>query len=433
MAGEKVCERCGKAYSGAGCPDCTAISRLQFTPSLPYVAFVLGLLLLIGFSITRLAVTSYKAKVEKIAFEWQQRGEDALNHARAAEAVDDFENALVYDRENSGYRLQLATALVKSGRADEARTHLISLWDNRPGDASVNLLLAEIEAQRGDVISAERFYEGAIYGVWPKGTDSFEQRAETRMQLAKLLTRMQRYSEAQAQLLALSSEVGPNSSLHKRIGDALMGAQAPRLAYDEYLQVGRDARSPGRGVEFELAEAAFAENDFARAKQWVNVAMSQYRKKPAPPNLHDFDLRLSAILNSDPYAKGIGELERALRVIRAFNTADTRLGQCFPTYVLGPNTREAVQQQATQLGMPNAIQGKLAASTQSQVQNLSTWAQELRPRMIAAKLRHQDDVQEIAMRFVFQSEQFSLKNCTVPPRAEDNALLSLAKQRWSNE
>lgn len=419
MAEETVCANCGKAYSGAVCPGCGELERINLLPSLPLVGFIFLALLLIGFSVTRIAVQSYKAKQSSIAAEWQSRGSSDLNSGRADAAVEAFENALVYDRENPEYRLQLATALVQAGRYVEAKSHLRSLWEEHPGDSQINLQLARLEARQGNLNEAERYFEGAIYGVWPDKTNPYDQRERVRLEFAEALIGARQPERAQAQLVALSGELPEYSARRKELGDLLMKAGAPQLAFEQYLHAREHSKGSKNAMAMELAKAAFAENNFAVANRWANTAV---RETQNSPEAIEFARTISQVLGNDPYQLGIGELGRALRVIHGFQVADKRMGACFPTYTLGPHSREE---------MPNF--GKLSPAALNQVANFSTWAAQLRSQMIAKQMRHRDDLQENTMRFVFQTERFAAKNCSIPMTPDDTALNLLAKERWSNE
>jgi tetratricopeptide (TPR) repeat protein len=417
MAEEKVCASCGNSYSGAACPNCEGLERLNLLPSLPFISFVFAIFLLIGFSTTRIAVASYKAKQHSIATEWQRRGASDLRSGQSDAAVEDFENALVYDRENASFRLQLAIALVQAGRYSEAQSHLRNLWEERPGDSTVNLQLARLAARRGDLNQAERYYEGAIYGVWPDQQDPYAERAEVRLELAGALIRAGRKERAQAQLMSLSGELPTGSTQRKAVGDLLMKAGAAREAFQEYMEA--RTHQKGTGYALELAQAAFAQNDFASAMKWAKIAL---RENPKSIEVEEFAKTASRVVESDPYQKGIGEAQRAERVIRAFTTADARMAQCFPTYTLGPHSREAA-----------ASLSRLPSGTINQIVNFSTWAGQLRSQMALRRVQHRDDIQENAMRFVFQTEQFAAKNCSAVQTPADTALISLSKERWSNE
>ena len=419
MADETVCANCGKAYSGAVCPDCGELGRIDLIPSLPLVGFIFLVLLLIGFSVTRIAVQSYDAKERSIADEWQNRGSADLSSGRADAAVEAFENALVYDRENARYRLQLATALVQAGRYVEAQSHLRSLWEQHPGDSQINLQLARLEARQGNLNGAERYYEGAIYGVWPDKINPYEQREQVRLEFAEALIAARQPGRAQAQLVALSGELPANSGKRKQVGDLLMKAGAPQLAYEQYMQGRTRIKGHPNTMALELAKAAFAENEFALANRWATTAV---RENPQSKAAADFAKTTSQVLEIDPYQSGIGELGRALRVIHGFRVADARMAACFPTYTLGPHSRDE---------MPSF--GKLAPAALNQVANFSTWGAQLRSQMVTKQMRHRDDLQENTMRFVFQTEVFASKNCSVPMTQDDVALNLLAKERWSNE
>jgi len=419
------CTNCGKPLDGGVCPDCGEISRLNLLPSLPLVSFVFVLFLLMGFSFTRFAVQSYRVKQRSIAVFWMAQGAQDVQALKTEAAIDDYENALAYDRENNGTRLQLTSALTQAGRYAEAQSHLRGLWEERPGDSNVNLQLARLEARQGNLASAERYYEGAIYGVWPANLDPYQERLQVRVEFTRLLISAKRREQAMGQLEALSTESAVSGPQRKELGDLFMQAGAPRQAFMQYMQARSHVKGPAKGYELELAQAAFAQNDFAMANRWATAAV---REDPSSTAAAEFAKTTASIVASDPYETGITELARAQRVIHAFASADARMGQCFPSYAPGAHGRENVAS-----GAPVTPPAVLPANTLSQVANFSSWAVQLRPQMVASRLRHRDDVEENAMRFVFQAEQYASKNCSLPLSADDSALVSLAKERWSNE
>jgi thioredoxin-like negative regulator of GroEL len=421
MTKEKVCSTCGNEYSGAECPECLELERLNLLPSLPFVGFVFFLLLVIGFSSTRIAVSSFQAKQRTIANRWQSRGVVDLNRGLPDAAVEAFENALVYDRENASYRLQLAKALVQAGRDEEAQSHLRNLWEERPGDSTVNLQLGRLAARSGDMDQAERYYEGAIYGAWPDQQDPYLQREQTRLELAQALIAAKRNEHARAQLETLSAELPTSSLRRKDVGDLLMKAGAPRLAFQQYLEARNRSKNSSNSYALEIAKAAFAQNDFALATKWANIAVHEDSKSEEAENLAK---KASQVLASDPYQPGIGEQKRAERVIRAFHTVDARMANCFPLYSFKPPSDSK--------GVVASLPG-MTPALMKQVGNFSTWGDQLRPQMITRRLQHRDDVEENAMRLVFQAEQFASKNCSLPPTEDDDSLTLLAKERWSNE
>jgi tetratricopeptide (TPR) repeat protein len=417
MTEEKVCATCGNTYAGAECPNCAEFERLPLLPSYSFIGFIFFVLLLIGFSVTRIAVSSFQAKQRSIADAWQSRGSVDLNRGRADAAIEDFENALVYDHGNAFSRMQLASALVQAGRDGEAQSHLKSLWEERPGDSAVNLQLARLAAKSGNFDQAERYYEGAIYGVWSDAHDPYAERELVRLELARALIHEKRNEQAQAQLQALSAELPASSARRKDVGDLLMQAGAPRMAFQQYLE----ARNRTKGFALELSQAAFAQNDFALATRWANTAV---RENPDSITAAEFAKKAARVLASDPYQVGIGEQKRAERVVHAFHASDSRMAKCFPIYAFVPDPKST--------GAAGSLLG-VTPEIMKQLGYFRTWGEQLRPQMITRRLQHRDDVEENAMRFVFQTQKFAAKNCSIPPTDDDSALISLAKERWSNE
>src|SRR6185503_14293115 len=98
---------------------------------------------------------------------WYGRGRQRLAGGDAAGAIPALRRATAIDRDNPAYRLALASALSTAGQTDSARELLMTVRDRAPEDATVNLQLARLEARRGDPASATRYYQNALYGVWP--------------------------------------------------------------------------------------------------------------------------------------------------------------------------------------------------------------------------------------------------------------------------
>jgi tetratricopeptide (TPR) repeat protein len=255
--------------------------------------------------------------------------------------------------------------------------------------------------------------------VWPDQQNPFSQREQVRLELAGALIKARRMQRAQAQLMTLSAELPTSSERRKEVGDLLMEAGVPRMAFQQYMEARTRTKGSTNLYALELARAAFAQNDFALAVKWANTAT---RENPRSEEARNLAKTASQVLESDPYQSGIGERRRAERVIRAFRTADARMAKCFSIYSVGPNAGNAA---ASLPGMTPEIL--------KQVGNFRTWGAQLRSQMIVNHVQHRDDVQENAMRFVFQTEQFTAKTCSEPLTVDDTALIALSKERWSNE
>jgi predicted Zn-dependent protease len=100
-------------------------------------------------------------------------------------AGNEFRSALLYSCDDYAYRPNLAETLIGMKRTGEARSYLVNLWEREPENGLVNLELARIAAQTGQVEQALRYYHNAIYATWP-GNQEVERR-DTRLELIEFL------------------------------------------------------------------------------------------------------------------------------------------------------------------------------------------------------------------------------------------------------
>ena len=162
-ASSQTCMECGEPLTSQGrCVNCEATASLhRHKFGLP----VLVLIIIAGFSFTRMVVDWFNNREGELASAWNQRGVAALNAHRPQEAVEDFETALLYVRQDDDeYGIRLAESLLAAGRPNEAQSRLLNLLEDHPTDAVVNLELARIAAARGELQDAIRYYHGAIDG-----------------------------------------------------------------------------------------------------------------------------------------------------------------------------------------------------------------------------------------------------------------------------
>ena len=180
---------------------------------------MLVLIIIAGFSFTRMVVDWFNHRQDELASNWYQRGVAALNSHRPAQAVEDFETALVYaKRDDDEYRVRLAESLLAAGRPNEARSRLLSLLDEHPTDAKVNLELARIAAGKGELNDANRYYHAAIDGIWSPGKAPAVERLNTRFELLEVLAANHQNEAAEAELAALLPELPQSANAHSRLG-----------------------------------------------------------------------------------------------------------------------------------------------------------------------------------------------------------------------
>jgi Tfp pilus assembly protein PilF len=390
----------------------------------------LSLIIVLGFSFIRLVVTLYKDKEDALATEYYQSGLRQLAVQRPAEAVDALETALVYSRDNFQYRLKLTDALLANGNSGEARAQLRAFWEQHPGDAQVNLKLARLEARQKHPEDAIRYYENAIEGVWPDRTDPAPQRIETRFDESEYLVELRRPEQAEAALLALKTVLPENSPEQGRLGDLFLrngDATEALNAYENGLRSEKhelhpqaepalDARQRAeREEELRLwsalsigaARASFELGNFSAARHYLEELSP--KSAEAEAMLQKLD-RMEAL---DPFADKISPRQRHERLIADYRIAIERLARCGLPFAVALSKN---QEPASQPPEP-APWGQLAS-----------WAARLNPMMSERKLRGRDDVEESALRFVFQSEAAAQASCG-PAGVDDEALALLSRKR----
>jgi tetratricopeptide (TPR) repeat protein len=245
--------------------------------------------------------------------------------------VEDFRNALAYSRDNDLYRLCLAQALMADNRPQEARSHLLSLWDKEPGDGTLNLELARLAAMWGDIPQAIRYYHAAIYGVWPD--EPTAHRCQIRFELSEYLLQrntIQDTKDAQAELVALAAELPPQDVAGQtRLGTLFLraGLFARALAAFRTALTGQPNLMPAlQGA----GEAAFRMGEYQTARHYLLPIVAQN-----PKDEHSLELlNLSeSVLKLDPLERGLPSREQARRAVHDFQLALARVQKCAPATV----------------------------------------------------------------------------------------------------
>jgi tetratricopeptide (TPR) repeat protein len=278
--------------------------------------------LVVGFTVTGAIARGFKARKQVLAERWFARGQRDLAHGDPARAVDEIQTALAFAPDDDAYRLKLALALTKAGKLDEARAHLTNLWEQRPGDATVNLQLARVVARLGDTQEAIRHYHGAIYGVWER--DPLQNRETARFELANYLLTMRQIPAAQSELIALAAELPPDSNEQARLGDLMLDAGEPDRALTAYNNASRDDRNNAR-AELGAARASFALGRYAEALDYVRLAQ---KINPELKEASLLEQQAQLVLAADPDARGINMKAKAARAQAAYKTASDRLEEC---------------------------------------------------------------------------------------------------------
>lgn len=193
---------------------------------------ILSVVAVVGFFATR-AVAAHNQRIAVAdAARWHAIGAERLRAGQADAAVDAFRTAARIDREDRGHRLALADALQRSGDAGAALDVLLRLREGYAEDVEVNVTLARLEAARGDVDDAVRYYQTAILGVWQPAR--IAERRTLRVELIQLLLAHGAPERALAEALKLSGEIPDTPADHVRVGQLLLRAGSPARALDQF-------------------------------------------------------------------------------------------------------------------------------------------------------------------------------------------------------
>ena len=405
---ELRCPQCGESIpDGASeCPRCSR-GRLPVHEAETVLGLsVVGLAVL--FAVTGFAVSLYHAKYESLGREWHSRGEADLNAGKALKAVVDFRTALVYARDSDADQLDLARALMAANRTDEAKAYLTSMWDRNPGDAVVNLALGRLAATQRNTDDALRYYHYAMYGDWGS-RDPAEARRAARLELYQYLIKENERPLAEAELVAMAALLPPDPELYTQIGQLFLGLGDDSRAANEFE--GAVRLGAGEAALAGAGEAEYLLGEYQQARRYLSRAL---REKPNDPHLSKMLDEADRVLNADPYEPGLGPEEQNRRVIRAFQEALTRLGECG---VLVSKTVQA---------------GAAAAPAGSGPPALADEARALQIKVTPATLRRNPELITEIMSFVFRVEQLPASECGAADPL-DRALAVIAQEHGGTE
>jgi len=361
-----------------------------------------------------LAVTGlsrlYHAQQDSLAVEWSSRGATDLDAGRYKDAIAEFRTALQYARDDEGYQLSLAEALLGLNRTDEAYAYLINLWDKQPENGVVNLELARIAVARNETDSALRFYHNALYATWPGNQET--ERRKARLDLINYLFRINARTQAESELIALEANVGEDAAQQTMLGRLFLEAQdnsRALAAFRESLKLEHENPAADAGA----GAAAFNLGMYPAAERYLQAAVAAVPGDAASAALLK---TAQTVLRIDPYRERISAVaERDRAVVEAFAVAGDRLKSCG---VLD--------------GAKTPMQGKPPAGASKTIaQGLAVQWTQLAPRITERGLRRDPDLVNTAMNLAFQVESQTIAGCGEPTDA-DKALRLIASQHEEN-
>jgi tetratricopeptide (TPR) repeat protein len=362
---------------------------------------LLSSLVLLGlaFLVTAALARSYHVREEGLAAEWFLKGNSDFTEGKREQAFEDFQNSLSYNPENSNVQLRLAEALLEDGRYAEAHSYLANLWDRTPGSGQVNLDLAHVFMQSGDVGQAVRYFHGAIFGSWE--SEPVEQRRKARLELIDFLLAHRLTTDAQAEIAGLATDTPSDDGiLREENGRLLLKAGEPGKALAEFEAALKTNPHQSAWLA-DAGEVAFEDGDYLKAESYF----SKSDRESPEPEVHVSLLLVRGILGNDPYLAGLSDEEQARRTWGNFQHELERLRNC-----------TGRSPDKSRLPEPPVA-----------VQPLAKEAQEFQRRVRLASLEKDSDLRNDTMRLVYRIEDAASQSCG-PGTSLDEALQQIEKR-----
>lgn len=314
-----TCVTCARPLVDGVCPACDVPPVFALLQREIVVLVLLSVIVVAGFLLTRRAAAANRQLRLQDAATWFREGQADFARHRTDAAIRSLRRAAAIDRDKPQYQLALARALAAGHEDQAARQVLQGVRESTPEDSEVNLELARLETRNGDLTSAVRFYQNALYGTWHP--DRQDARREVRVELIRYLLANEQRSRALSELLILSSNIPDEISAHVETGDLFLKAGDSTRALEQFrraLQLDAATQPALQGA----GEAAFALGQYDGAWRYLHAA--------SPTTGRAAELRevVDLVLAYDPLMSGLSARERQDRVQRGLEAARDRLDRC---------------------------------------------------------------------------------------------------------
>lgn len=400
MSHEQICHRCGELIP-FGEPQCPKCATRAHRPLRPGIAIALLVMITASlFVITYFVARAYQKKQRDLAVEWFERGERDYHGDRVQVAIEDYRTALAYAPDEYEYRLRLAEALDAAGRPRQSRAYLLALWDERPGDGTINLHLARMSARSGDENDALRYFHGAIYGLWDDNPE--QHRRMARVELTQFLLQRKRVRLAEAELIQLSVDMPRDAGFLTQAGNMFLQAGDAERALSTFrsaLELEHDNAAAMAGA----ARSAFLLRQYREAEPLLRRAVAT---NPQDASLAAQLKQDEFIVQFSPYEPRLSAADRSTRVQHLLDTAMQRLQSC-------------AQQRLIDL---------TAVPPQNDLQADALQVREVRPALNAKGMLRNPDLQDVAMDLIARIEADTAKSCGAPS-VDDQAITLILAQR----
>lgn len=363
----------------------------------------LSLATVLLFIATLFLFRSFVSHRNELAIRWSGRGRVALAEGHPEQAIGALRTALTYAPDDREYELLLAEALYAAGHMEESYNYFLGLWTVQPGDGSINLWLARLEAKRGNAAAATKYYRASVYGTW--NGDGAARRKDVRLELARYLLDRKDNDAARTELLVAGGNNTGDHALEMTLGGMLAEANDPVDALAYYKKViaaqPRNAAALAAAGKLEFVQARFKE-----AHRLLDRADRAFDDEDAkkPDDLTALMKNSERALTIVPF-KTLPARERAMRTAAARETARKRFESC-------------------------SLQVAQSGGSPSSLQILSTaWASRTAGASARVLLRN-PDAEDAAMKLIFDTELETRQACGAP-EGDDALLLLLAQSPGS--
>lgn len=363
------------------------------------------LLVLLLTAFTAFASRMYHKTFHVLADQWFAQGDVSFHAGNAAEALNDYRNALVYSPNNPQFQFHLAQALAATGREEEAESYLVNLLSVSPGSGEINLELARSSArQKAGMAAALRYYHAAIYGEWNQ--NPLIMRWDVRRELCEYLLAHGTPIQAEPELIAMADNV-PLTDIHRQriAADLLLRGQL----WDRALTVFRLVLNATPGDLDALAGAGAAAFHLIEFPQTVEYLSALPKDKLADQQIAGMLETSRQVIADDPFLSGLSVAEKAARTVRVLAQAESRAEQC-------------ANQRANQPSVPVA-DGSAAPDLQKLIAQSAAMKTAWSERML---VRSPDRIND-AMALAFQME--TAADICGPAQGLDLAIALLAQTR----
>jgi tetratricopeptide (TPR) repeat protein len=303
-------------------PRGNARSEAGYSREVVLLGALLLVLLLTVF--TAFASRMYHKTFHVLADQWFAQGDVSFHAGNAAEALNDYRNALVYSPNNPQFQFHLAQALAATGREEEAESYLVNLLSVSPGSGEINLELARSSArQKAGMPAALRYYHAAIYGEWNQ--NPLIMRWDVRRELCEYLLAHGTRIQTEPELIAMVDNVPITDIPRQKIAaDLLLRGQLWDRALTAFRSVlSADPRDPDA-----LAGAGEASFHLIEFPQTVEYLSALPKDKLADPQIAGMLETSRQVIVDDPFLSGLSVAEKAARTVRVLAQAESRAEQC---------------------------------------------------------------------------------------------------------